>query len=114
MTMLTAEEVLERHPQGCWVFDATGRQLAHVMACNPETGEVVMWSQTWSPLEWIRWRLRRIKPRLRWDWIYGGELLRRHGFWPAPLRVVPKPTWNGDPEQYAPVSRRAYDPEVLL
>lgn len=91
MAMLTADEALKLYPRGLWVFDATGRQLSHVMACDPETGEVIVWSEgTYSPLDWIRWRLRRVKPRLRWDWLYSGSIHMRHGFWPAPLRLVAK------------------------
>lgn len=112
MTMLTAREVLERHPQGCWVFDPHGRRLNDVLACDPITGEAVLWSKSWSPLAWMLRLLPR--PRPTWWWIFPREVHRRHGFWPAPLHLVPKPTWNGDPEQYAPVPRRAYDPEVLL
>lgn len=98
MAMLTAEEALTLYPRGMWVFDATGRQLSHVMACNSETGEVIMWSEgTWNLLDWIRWRLRRVKPRLRWDWLYSGSVHIRHGFWPAPLRLVPKDPWPGGP-----------------
>lgn len=77
MTMLHAAEVLQRHPQGCLVFDATGRRLDYVLACDPETGEV------------LRYAPRRAKPwlpRLIRGWGYA----TRHGFWPAPLRLVPK------------------------
>ena len=96
MAMLTADAALKLYPRGLWVFDATGRRLTHVMACDPETGEVVRWPQgAWSPQDWIRGQLRRIRPRLQWDWIYGGALHKRHGFWPAPLRVVPKDPWPG-------------------
>lgn len=89
MAMLTADEALKLYPRGLWVFDSTGRQLARVMACNAETGEVIIWSEgTYSPLDWIRWRLRRVKPRLLWGWLYEGSIHTRHGFWPAPLRLV--------------------------
>lgn len=91
MAMLTANEALTLYPRGLRVFDATGRQLSHVMACNPETGEVIIWNLP----DWIRWRLRRVKPRLRWDWLYSGSVHMRHGFWPAPLRLVPKDPWPG-------------------
>ena len=106
MTMQTAAEIRERHPQGCWVFDATGRRLNEVLACDPCTGEVVLWSQAWSPLQWLISLLPR--PRPTWPWLYRSDVLRRHGFWPAPLHLVPKPVWNGDPEQYAPVPRRRH------
>lgn len=87
MAMLTANEALKLYPRGLWVFDATGRQLSHVMACNAETGEVIMWAHdAWHPLDWIRWRARRAG--LRWEWLYPGSIHTRHGFWPAPLRLV--------------------------
>jgi hypothetical protein len=112
MTMLTAAEILSRHPQGCWVFDATGRRLNEVLACDPETGEVVRLEPTVVPLQRFMMLFRRIP---RWEWTYSLELSRRHGFWPAPLHIVPKPVWNGDPEQYAPVPRRsAAEREVML
>jgi hypothetical protein len=113
MTMLTATEILQRHPQGCWVFDATGSRLNEVLACDPDTGEVVMLSETSSPLAWLVGLLPR--PRPTRPWLYRSEIPRRHGFWPAPLHIVPKPVWNGDPEQYAPVPRRsAAEREVML
>jgi hypothetical protein len=93
--MITAAEVLERHPQGCWVFDATGRQLKHVHACDPDTGEVIM--VDWRPTLWqqITSRLRRSS---RWNWLtLRSHVPTRHGFWPAPLHIVPKPVWPGGP-----------------
>lgn len=90
--MLTAEESMSRHPQGCWVFDATGRRLNEVLTCDPDTGEVVMLSRALSPLHWLISLLPR--PRPIWPWLYRSEIPRRHGFWPAPLRVVPKPVWR--------------------
>jgi hypothetical protein len=106
MTMLTATEILQRHPQGCWVFDATGRRLA--MTCSPvtlTTGEAVrLVPRRRAATAWFMMGL--LPPRPTWPWLYRSEIPRRHGFWPAPLHIVPKPVWNGDPEQYAPVPRR--------
>lgn len=93
MTMLHAAEVLQRHPHGCWVFDATGRRLDYVLACDPETGEVlrfVSWNSVthywmWALVKAPRWAKPWL-PRLIRGW--GGAT--RHGFWPAPLRLVPK------------------------
>lgn len=73
------------YPSGALVFDAHGRQLRHVLACVPLTGEVVMADLRmafWLRIPglssfYARWR--------RW----GSYLPRRHGFWPAPLRIVP-------------------------
>ena len=62
-------------PNGCLIYDARGRLLRMVLACNPETGEVI-----------------------RYETINNGKAIatnadgsprKRHGFWPAPLRVVP-------------------------
>jgi hypothetical protein len=89
--MQTAAEILSRHPQGCWVFDATGRLISGVFACNPDTGEVVMMSQASSPLQWLIMLLPR--PRPAWTFrLFRTDIPTRHGFWPAPLHVVPKPS----------------------
>jgi len=95
--MITATEVLERHPQGCWVFDATGRQLKHVHACNPDTGEVIM--VDWRPTLWQRLTSTlRSRRHQRWRWLaFRSHIPTRHGFWPAPLHIVPKPVWPGGP-----------------
>ena len=76
--------LLQQYPKGCRVYDASGRLLRLVVAYNPETGEVIRWqaSRIAATL------LRIVKGK---DWSYGDCLFRRHGFWPAPLRVVPLP-----------------------
>jgi hypothetical protein len=69
----------EQYPNGATVYDAWGRRLHSVVACNPETGEVIRLRFTLHWRWWLsRWRLVRLPER-------------RHGFWPAPLRVVPNP-----------------------
>lgn len=100
----------EQYPNWAKVYDARGRELRQVKACNPETGEVISYGMGWVAralhgLLWARdprsfqiiWR-----PRISLPWagpspsgmIAGDhELLTRHGFWPAPLRVV----GNGPP-----------------
>lgn len=105
MAMLHAKDpaFLTRYPHYATVYDARGRRIPHVSSCNPETGEVI--------------RILPTKPGRQGSIVLdvSGGPLWRHGFWPAPLRVVPRPIWNGDPEQYAPVPRRAAaDPEALL
>ena len=93
--MITAAEVLERHPQGCWMFDAAGRQLKHVHACNPDTGEVIM--VDWRPTLWQR-LTSTLRRSSRWNWLtLRSHVPTRHGFWPAPLHIVPKPHWPGGP-----------------
>jgi hypothetical protein len=99
---------LEQYPNGATMYDAWGRRLHSVVACNPETGEVIALDTTGLTKFLMRitqlnspkaWRLRLLGARISWqEGSYGllskgysGELLRRHGFWPAPLRVVPKP-----------------------
>lgn len=99
MTMLHASEVLQRHPQGCWVFDATGRRLGSVFACDPETGEVITHDMPWVARAWMPLMWAKVRRRDMFDWRRGarflhspgeGCLLTRHGFWPAPLHLVPK------------------------
>ena len=90
MTLIYPKEFWATYGFGAKVYDATGRRVRRVMACNPETGEAIVFAKARvSPMDWLRRCLRRIKPRLRWEWIYSGEPCKRHGFWPAPLRVVP-------------------------
>jgi hypothetical protein len=77
------------------VFDANGRRLDRVIACNPETGEVVMADPRQSMLEHVTQLLglsRRVdlfRPhRLSWwDRLFLDSRYYRHGFWPAPLRL---------------------------
>lgn len=90
--MLTATEIPKSHPQGCWVFDATGRQLHGVFACDPDTGEVIM--VDWRPTLWQRLtsRLRRSSP---WNLLtLRSHIPTRHGFWPAPLTITPRDPGN--------------------
>ncbi len=96
----------EQFPYGAAVYDAWGRRIRNVIASNPETGEVIALDTSGLTQNLLRivqlnspkaWRLRVQGARISWqEGSYGvfsktsgGELLRRHGFWPAPLRVVP-------------------------
>jgi len=91
--MITAAETLERHPQGCWVFDATGRQLKHVQAWNPDTGEVIR--VDWRPTLWQR-LTTTLRRSSRWNWLtLRSHVPTRHGFWPAPLVVTPMAVPSG-------------------
>lgn len=79
------------YPHFAQVFDATGRQLHNVVACDPLTGEAVMVDL--RPSLWDQLTLPLRRQRLRW-WrhlAYRTSIPRRHGFWPAPLRIVPNP-----------------------
>ena len=92
--MLSTDEFWAIYGFGAKVYDATGRRLLHVTACNPETGEVIRADDTWLTGAWIRALLamRGNRPRYLGKFTPPGELLTRHGFWPAPLMVVPKPS----------------------
>ena len=94
----------ERYPNGAIVYDRTGRQLRGVVACNPETGEVITCDMGWIAKAWLRvlwtkdpfshayrWRLGRLRfpSRLPRYEVVSGEILRRHGFHPAPLTIEP-------------------------
>jgi hypothetical protein len=72
---------LEQYPNCVEIYDRFGRHIIAPIFCNTETGEVVRLQFT-PP--WWRW-WRRCPWRLP---CYPG---RSHGFWPAPLRVVPNP-----------------------
>jgi len=109
MTMLEANDpsFWEQYPSGAKAYDAWGREILQVKACNPETGEVIShgmgWiARTWHRLLWANdpsslchhhiWRMRGLWPLAkvpRHELIAGEHvLLTRHGFHPAPLRVV--------------------------
>jgi hypothetical protein len=83
-----------RYPYGAIVRDRWGRRIPGVIACNPETGEVITYGMGWVAHAWhgflwsgpkrgpLTWRFyRRFLPA------GGGYLDRRHGFWPAPLTI---------------------------
>ncbi len=53
----------QQYPNGATVYDRTGRRIANVIACNPETGEVITFDSS--------------------------QLTRACGFWPAPLTIEP-------------------------
>jgi hypothetical protein len=55
----------QQYPNGATVYDRTGRLLLGVVACNPETGEVIKHTQT------------------------EGGIVETHQTWPAPLTVKP-------------------------
>ena len=107
MTMIDANDpsFWERCPNGAKTYDAWGREILHVKACNPETGEVISYgmgwiARTWNRLLWANepsshhhiWRMRGLwsLAKVPRHGLIAGEhvLLARHGFHPAPLRVV--------------------------
>lgn len=101
MPMLDANDPAfrQRYPNGCIVRDRLGRQLWNVVACNPETGEAVRLDGTWLTGQWLRLAGRGLRTAVvsrvdgsgffRWSAPSGG-ILRRHGFWPAPLTIEPR------------------------
>jgi hypothetical protein len=104
-TMISATDPAfwQQYPNGCTVYDRLGRELRHVESWNPETGEVIAFDTSRLTKFLLRlvqlntpgaWRLRLLGSRITWrEGMFGrtsGELLRRHGFWPAPLQVVPR------------------------
>ena len=93
----------QQYPNGCRIYDRLGRELRHVESWNPETGEVIAFDTSRLTKFLVRlvqlnslwvWRLRLLGARIQWrEGLFSqasGELLRRHGFWPAPLQVVPR------------------------
>jgi hypothetical protein len=89
-------EFSARYPYGAIFRDRWGRRIPGVIACDPETGEVISYDGTWLTGEWL-WLTRRLRigvvTRHWYRWASpSGSLLRRHGFWPAPLTVEGK-TW---------------------
>lgn len=99
MLDVNTPEFQERYPNGYIVRDRFGRRLSSVEACNPETGEVVRLDGTWLTGQWLRLTGRGLRIAVvsrvngtrisRWSAPSGG-ILRRHGFWPAPLTIEPR------------------------
>jgi hypothetical protein len=91
--MLEVPEFRQLYPRGGKVFDARGREIHHVSACNPETGEVVTRDMSWIARAWIRLLWTRtdyrhpLRPLYQPGWTY---FITRHGFWPAPLSITPQ------------------------
>jgi hypothetical protein len=108
MPMIDASDptFFQLYPNGTIVYDRTGRRIDNVIACNPETGEVITYDTSGLTQALLRlvqlnspkaWRLRLQGARLSWqEGSYGVfnksdyQLLRRHGFWPAPLKIEPR------------------------
>jgi hypothetical protein len=109
----------QQYPNGATVYDRTGRRISGVIECYPETGEVIRYDTSGLTQALLRlvqlnspkaWRLRLQGAKVSWqEGSYGvfsksnHQLLRRHGFWPAPLTVEAKPApakWN--PPEFSP------------
>ena len=73
----------QQYPNGATVYDRTGRRIANVFACNPETGEVITFDSSQLTRAWIR-LVNRLPLQQWWRDV---SICKRHGFWPAPLRV---------------------------
>lgn len=96
--MLYPEDFFAIYGHGAKVYDAKDRLLTAVAACNLDTGEVITYEQLWIAYAWgwLRWGHW---PCSLSDWRrlgflglrFPGEscLVTRHGFWPAPLQIVP-------------------------
>ena len=67
------------------VYDRTGRRIANVFACNPETGEAITFDSSQLTRAWIR-LVNRLPLQQWWRDV---SACKRHGFWPAPLTVEP-------------------------
>jgi hypothetical protein len=76
----------EQYPNGATVYDRTGRRIANVFACNPETGEVITFDSSQLTRAWIR-LVNRLPLQ---QWWRDASICKRHGFWPAPLRIERK------------------------
>lgn len=93
MTLLTARDYHRTHSTDGVVLDALGREIPSVAACDTLTGEVIRLYLNQSAF--LNWILRALF-RNAHSWlcvptnppIYF-SLVTRHGFWPAPLRIVP-------------------------
>ena len=85
--MLHPPEFQARYGLGARLYDARGRELRNVLSCDIDTGEVVMLDRRLSPATQFYRLLAR--PRPYWPWVFPRSIPTRHGFWPAPLRVVP-------------------------
>lgn len=98
MTMLDANDPAfqEHYPNGATVRDQLGRKLSNVIACNPETGEVIRFASSripdWDPPDGKRISPSHLmqQPGIFYPVAIDGRLFRRHGFWPAPLTITPK------------------------
>ena len=105
--MLDANDLAfrQQYPNGAIVRDRLGRQLRGVVACDPVTGKVITCDMGWIAKAWLRvlwtkdpfshayrWRLGRLRSpsRLPRYEVVSGEILRRHGFHPAPLTIEPR------------------------
>ncbi len=89
---MAMQSVQAMHQLGACVCDRNGRIIPCVLRFDAETGEVIGVTLHWRMKAWDL--LNRItKGRFTGegaDWILpSGAITGRHGFWPAPLTVVP-------------------------
>ena len=95
MPMIDARSILATNPNGVTIHDARGHLISGVHTCNPDTGEVIM--VDWRPTLWQR-LTSTLRRSSQWNWLtLRSHVPTRHGFWPAPLHIVPKPVWPGGP-----------------
>ena len=92
MTLLEAatKKFVSKYPTGAHVYDKHGREIKHVTACNPVTGEVLRIDSRPPLFNLLLMKYQHaIGPRLMRIMFVSSGFRRRHGFWPAPLTLVP-------------------------
>lgn len=91
MPMLDAKDPAfsARYPTGARVFDRNGREIPSVVSADHLTGEVIRYEFHGCSGPWYRpfQLLQRLQRLAGLYGLYG--LVYRHGFFPAPLQVVP-------------------------
>jgi hypothetical protein len=95
----------QQYPIGVTIYDRTGRRIANVIECNPETGEVIRrvpWGEGKDHPVVALFRLLGTLHLLN----PSRSMIRRHGFWPAPLIIRP----NMPPPPKHPMCRCAFMP----
>ncbi len=98
--MLAADDPLFAllYPNYCKVYDARGRRIRGIVSCNPSTGEVVrllFWGHSLNTFIARMTTILSLRGRFRRGPIFS------HGFFPAPLQVVPNGTSSEDPPEQA-------------
>ena len=80
--LITAAQIWEQYPNGASVRDRLGNELPGVVACDPETGEVI--SVVGFDGKMPCGERHELLP------VAEGQLQRRRQFHPAPLTIEPR------------------------